>query len=66
MKVVIQPVNPGFKDYVLQYVSEVAEPHYTFVGVEGFGTYFVMFCQVKPYGMPTWPPLFDKDKYPRP
>ena len=39
MKVVIQPVNPGFKDYVLQYVSEVAEPHYTFVGVEGFGTY---------------------------
>lgn len=26
----------------------------------------VMFCQIKPYGMTTWPPLFDKDKYPRP
>ncbi len=92
VKVVIQPVNPGFKDYVLQYVSELEEPHYTFVGVEGFGTYVfdcdsdnywtavdglksairrpplgnIMFCQVKPYGMVTWPPLFDKDKYPRP
>ena len=26
----------------------------------------VMFCQVVPYGMITWPPLVDKDKYPRP
>lgn len=25
-----------------------------------------MFCQVKPYGMYTWPPLFDKGRYPRP
>ena len=39
MKVVIQPVNPGFKDYVLRYVSEIEEPHYEFVGVEGFGRY---------------------------
>ena len=26
----------------------------------------IMFCQVAPYGMATWPPLFDKDKYPKP
>ena len=25
-----------------------------------------MFCQVVPYGMYVWPPLVDKDKYPRP
>ena len=91
MKVVIQPVNPAFREYVLQYVSEIEKPRYTFVGVEGYGTYVfdcdeenhwlavgglqsavrrpplgnAMFCQVKPYGMATWPPLFDKDKYPR-
>lgn len=92
LKVVVQPVNPAFKEYVLRYVSEIADPVYTFVGTESFNTYVfdctaenywtavdglkaalrrpplgnVMFCQVKPYGMPTWPPLFDKDKYPRP
>lgn len=92
MKVVIQPVNPGFKDYVLRYVSEIEEPHYEFVGIEGFGRYVfecnsdnpwtavdgikpairrppignAMFCQVAPYGMACWPPIVDKDKYPRP
>lgn len=92
MKVVIQPVNPVFKEYVLQYVSELENPRYEFVGVESFNTYVfdcpednpwvavdglkrairrdplgnAMFCQVKPYGMRPWPPLFDKDKYPRP
>lgn len=25
-----------------------------------------IFCQVTPYGMLTWPPLVDKDKYPKP
>ena len=91
MRVVIQPVNPVFSEYVLRYVSKVEEPHYEFVGEEGFSTYVyecssddpwaavdgikkairraplgnAMFCQVKPYGMPTWPPLFDKDKYSR-
>lgn len=91
MKVVIQPVNPVFSEYVLQYVSEIEEPRYEYVGEEGFNTYVfecssddpwaavdgikqatrraplgnAMFCQVKPYGMPTWPPLFDKDKYSR-
>lgn len=25
----------------------------------------IMFCQVVPYGMYVWPPLFDKDKYAR-
>ena len=92
MKVTVQPVNPVFKEYVLQYAAEVSEPSYTFVGAESFGAYVfecssdnywtavdglkaalrrpplgnAMFCQVKPYGMTTWPPLFDKDKYPRP
>ena len=94
MKVVIQPVNPGFKSYVLQYVTEVEKPRYTLVGTEGPGntTYVfecdeenpwlavdglksairrppignVMFCQVAPYGMAVWPPITDKDKYPRP
>jgi len=92
MKVVIQPVNPAFKDYVLQYAAEVEEPSYTFLGVEGYNVYVfdctadnpwtavgglqaairrppignAMFCQVKPYGMVTWPPIVDKDKYPRP
>ena len=92
MRVVIQPVNPVFREYVLQYVSEIEEPRYEFVGEESYGVYVfefsadnpwvavdgikpaircvpvgnAMFCQVKPYGMSTWPPLFDKDKYPRP
>lgn len=92
MKVVVQPVNPAFKEYVLRYASEIEDPKYTFVGTESFGVYVfdctaenywtavdglkaalrrpplgnAMFCQVKPYGMTTWPPLFDKDKYPRP
>ena len=26
----------------------------------------IMFCQVVPYGMITWPPLYDKEKYPKP
>ena len=94
MKVVIQPVNPGFKSYVLQYVAEVEKPRYTLVGTEGPGntTYVfecdeenpwlavdglksairrppignVMLCQIAPYGMAVWPPITDKDKYPRP
>lgn len=92
MKVTVQPVNPGFREYVLRYVAEVEEPRYTFVGTEPYETYVfdctadnpwvavgglqaalrrqplgnAMFCHVKPYGMFTWPPLFDKDKYPRP
>lgn len=94
MKVVIKPVNPAFKDYVLTYVAEVEEPRYTFVGTEGpmDATYVfdcsednpwlavgglkkaisrppignIMFCQVAPYGMLTWPPIRDKDKYPKP
>ena len=94
MRVVIQPVNPIFKDYVLSYVTEIEEPKYTLAATEGPGgsTYVfecdednpwiavdgvkaairrppignVMFCQVVPYGMYVWPPLVDKDKYPRP
>ncbi len=26
----------------------------------------IMGCQVVPYGMLTWPPIVDKDKYPKP
>lgn len=94
MKVVIQPVNPAFRSYVEQYVSELESPHYELVGTEGFGGTTlvyecdednpwlavaglqpavhrppignIMFCQVKPYGMLTWPPIRDKDKYPKP
>lgn len=45
MKVVIQPVNPGFKSYVLQYVAEVEKPRYTLVGTEGPGnTTYVFEC----------------------
>ena len=94
MRVVIQPVNPAFRDYVLSYVDQIESPRYTLVGTEGPAncTYVfdcdeedpwaavlplqaavrrpprgnIMFCQVKPHGMLTWPPLFDKDKYPRP
>ena len=89
MKVVIQPVNPVFNDYVLRYVSEIEELRYEYIGEEDFGT-FVFDCSadnpvgcrrwnqerhqasptgqrhvlpsMKPYGMPTWPPLFDKDR----
>lgn len=32
-------MNPVFSEYVLRYVSEVEEPHYEFVGEEGFSTY---------------------------
>lgn len=94
VKVVVHPVNPGFRSYVEQYVSEIEEPRYTLVETKGYGgATFVydctsdnpwtavdclkaalrrppignaMFCQVTPEGMLTWPPLFDKDKYPRP
>lgn len=94
MKVTVNPVNPGFKDIFLKYVSEIESPRYTFVGTEGptnaiyvfecdEENYWVavaglqsavrrpplgnvMFCQVTPYGMYTWPPLYDKDKYPKP
>lgn len=38
MRVVIQPVNPIFRDYVLQYVSEVEHPRYTLVATEGPGS----------------------------
>ena len=93
-EVVIQPVNPGFKDYVLRYVSAIEQPRYTLVATEGPGntTYVfecdeenywlavdglkaavrrpplgnAIFCQVAPYGMAVWPPIVDKDKYPRP
>lgn len=37
MRVIIQPVNKIFADYVLQYASEVEEPRYTFIGREGYG-----------------------------
>lgn len=94
MKVVIQPVHPTFREYVLKFVDEIEEPRYTLVSREGPGntTYVfecdeenpwiavdrlksvvrrmplanIMFCQVAPYGMATWPPLVDKDKYPKP
>lgn len=94
MRVVIQPVNPAFKQYVLDYVAQIESPHYTLVATEGPGnTTFVfecgeenywvavdglkaavrrpslgnvMFCQVAPYDMPVWPPITNKDKYPRP
>lgn len=94
MRVVIQPVNPAFRQYVLQYVAELEQPAYTLVGTEGMNntTYVfecdeenpwiavdglkravrspplgnAMFCQVAPYGMAVWPPIVDKDKYPRP
>ena len=94
MRVVIQPVNPVFKDYVLRFVEEIEEPRYTLVKTEGPGntTYVfecdeenpwiavdrlkavvrkmplgnAMFCQVAPYGMAVWPPITDKDKYPKP
>lgn len=94
MKVTVRPVNPGFRELFLKYVSELENPKYTFVATEppNDTTYVfecdeenywlavnglkaavnrpplgnIMFCQVVPYGMVTWPPLFDKDKYPKP
>lgn len=94
MKIKVIPVNPGFQELFLKYVSELENPSYTLVGTEGWGntTYIfecdeenhwltvdgikaairrpplgnAMGCQVVPYGMITWPPIVDKDKYPKP
>ncbi|MDO4807901.1 MAG: hypothetical protein Q4A07_11725 [Coriobacteriales bacterium] len=94
MKIVVKPVNPAFRDLLLEFVSQMDEPRYTLVGTEGpFNSSYVfecdeenywaavdgmkaiiresplgliMGCQVVPHGMLTWPPLYDKDKYPKP
>lgn len=94
MRIVVKPVNSGFRDLLLQFVNEMDEPSYRLVGTEGpFSANYIfecdeenywlavdgmksiirnsplgliMGCQVVPYGMLTWPPLYDKDKYPKP
>ena len=54
------------------YVFETDEENY-WLAVDGMKAIIrkspvgiIMFCQVVPYGMLTWPPLYDKDKYPKP
>lgn len=37
MQFTISPVNPAFRDYVLQYASELEDPRFSFVGTEGYG-----------------------------
>lgn len=94
MKVVVKPVNPGFRDMLIEFVNQLDDSSYRFVGTEGpmNANYvfecdeenhwaavdgmkaiirqsplgLIMGCQVVPYGMLTWPPLYDKDKYPKP
>ena len=60
--------GPGNSTYVLECDEE--NPWIAVAGVQSvvrrapLGN--AMFCQVAPYGMYAWPPLFDKDKYPKP
>ena len=50
MKIVVKPVNPGFKDMLLYFVSGMDEPTYRLVGTEGLSNAnYVFECDEENY-----------------